>query len=195
MHLLIGLGNIGREYQSTRHNFGFLLLDQIVKDYALREQSKKFKSEIFSGEIAGHKIIALKPQTFMNLSGLAVSEAAAFYKIEPKNILVFHDDVDLALGKVKVKIGGGNAGHNGLKSIDEMIGKDYARLRLGVGRPENKEFETADYVLGKFGKEEMVVVEKTNEKISKLLGDLLEGRADGFLNKFHQQLPIKTITN
>lgn len=185
MHLLVGLGNIGREYESTRHNFGFLLLDQIIKDHGFTLQSKKFKSEVFSGEINGKKIIALKPQTFMNRSGIAVAEAASFYKIAPKNILVFHDEVDLVLGKIKVKVGGGSAGHNGLKSIDEMVGKDYVRVRLGVGRPENKEFSTADYVLGKFSKDEMVMVEKVNEKISKLVGELLEERADSFLNKFH----------
>jgi peptidyl-tRNA hydrolase, PTH1 family len=186
MHLLVGLGNVGREYQATRHNFGFLTLDQVLADYNFCEQSKKFKSEVFSGEIAGKKIIALKPQTFMNLSGLAVVEAAAFYKVSPESILVLHDDVDLALGKIKVKIGGGHAGHNGLRSIDEAIGKNYMRLRLGVGRPENKEFETADYVLGKFSKEEIKIVDETNKKISKLIAELLEGRADMFLNKFHQ---------
>lgn len=185
MHLLVGLGNIGREYEMTRHNFGFLLLDQIIKDHDLQSTSKKFKSEVFSGEIAGEKIIALKPQTFMNLSGIAVAEAASFYKIAPENILVLHDDVDLALGKIKIKIGGGNGGHNGLKSLDEMVGKNYMRLRLGVGRPQNKEFDTADYVLGKFSKEEMKVVEEINKKISKLVRELLEGRADNFLNKFH----------
>jgi PTH1 family peptidyl-tRNA hydrolase len=185
MHLLIGLGNIGREFEFTRHNFGFLLLDWIIADYGLREQSKKFKSEVFIGEVEGKKIIALKPQTFMNRSGVAVLEAANFYKIEPENILVFHDDLDLSLGKIKVKIGGGNAGHNGLKSLDEMLGKNYARLRLGIGRPENREFEISDYVLGKFSQEELRLVRKNNEKISDLLGELLEGRWDRFLNKFN----------
>ena len=187
MLLLVGLGNIGREYELTRHNFGFLLLDQVIKDHQFQSASKKFKSEVFLGEIAGKKIIALKPQTFMNLSGLAVGEAAAFYKIEEKDIFVFHDDVDLVFGKIKTKVGGGHAGHNGLKSIDEMIGKNYTRLRLGVGRPENKEFSTADYVLGKFSKEEMAEVEKINKKISKLISELFEGGADGFLNKLHQK--------
>jgi PTH1 family peptidyl-tRNA hydrolase len=185
MHLLIGLGNIGREYELTRHNFGFLLLDQIVEDYGLVAQSKKFKSEVFAGTIDGKKVIALKPQTFMNLSGAAVLAAASFYKIAPKNILVFHDDLDLAPAKIKVKIGGGNAGHNGLKSIDESIGKDYMRLRLGIGRPQNAEFETADYVLGKFSRDEMELIKKTNEKISDLIGELLESRPDSFLNKFY----------
>jgi len=185
MHLLVGLGNIGREYEFTRHNFGFLLLDQIIADHSFQAQGKKFKSEVFSGEIAGEKIIALKPQTFMNLSGHAVAEAANFYKINPKNILVFHDDVDLAFGKVKIKTGGGNAGHNGLKSLDESVGKNYTRIRLGVGRPENKEFSTADYVLGKFSKDELAEVKKISQKISSLVAELLEGRVDQFLNRFY----------
>ncbi len=185
MRLLVGLGNIGQEYELTRHNFGFLLFDQIVKDHNLHGQSKKFKSEVFAGEISGKKILALKPQTFMNNSGIAISEAATFFKIEPKNILVLHDEVDLDFGKVKVKIGGGNAGHNGLKSIDEIIGKDYMRLRLGVGRPENKNFSTADYVLGKFSTEELLAAAKINEKISKLIGELFSEKADLFLNKFY----------
>lgn len=185
MHLLVGLGNIGREYESTRHNFGFMLLDQIIEDYGLVAQSKKFKSEVFSGEIDGKKVIALKPQTYMNLSGGAVLQAASFYKIAPKNILVLHDDLDLAPMKIRVKIGGGHAGHNGLRSIDEAIGKEYMRVRLGIGRPQNAEFETADYVLGKFSREEMELVEKTNKKISDLFGELLEGRVEGFMNKFY----------
>jgi peptidyl-tRNA hydrolase, PTH1 family len=183
MYLLVGLGNFGREYELTRHNFGFMLLDQIIEDYGLVQQSNKFKSEVFSGEIVGNKIIAIKPQTFMNLSGEAVLSAAGFYKIPVKNILVFHDDLDLDFARIKVKIGGGNAGHNGLKSIDGAIGKDYMRVRLGIGRPKNSEFETSDYVLGKFTKDEMNVVQETNRKISDFLEELLNGQLDKFANQ------------
>lgn len=190
MFLLVGLGNIGREYEFTRHNFGFLLLDKIVSDHHLRAQGQKFKSETFSGEINGEKILALKPQTFMNLSGRAVIEAANFYKIPPQNILVFHDEIDLALGRVKIKIGGSSAGHNGLKSLDEAIGKDYVRIRLGVGRSENPHIPTADYVLGKFSAEELSQVEKINHKISELIGEILSGNYDKFLNKFSVTLSL-----
>ena len=185
IYLIVGLGNIGREYEMTRHNFGFLLLDQIISKYKFEEKAAKFKSEVFSGEINDLKIIAIKPQTFMNLSGEAVIAAANFYKIPLKNILVLHDDVDLAFAKIKFKIGGGHGGHNGLKSIDEALGKDYMRLRLGVGRPENKEYSTADYVLGKFSKEEIQVVEKINVKIADLVSLILEGKENDFLNRFH----------
>ncbi len=186
MYLLVGLGNIGSEYELTRHNFGFLLLDQIVEDYGFVVQSKKFKSEVFSGTIAGQKVLAIKPQTYMNRSGVAVAEAINFYKIDLKNVLVFHDDLDLALGKIKVKIGGGHAGHNGLRSIDECCGKDYWRLRLGIGRPDNKGYDTADYVLGKFNSEEIKLIEKTNLKISDLIEEMILGKAENFMNKFYQ---------
>ncbi len=187
MHLIVGLGNIGTEYERTRHNFGFLLFDQIIEDYGFSFQSKNFKSEIFAGEIAGEKVIAIKPQTFMNRSGIAVSQVASFYKIETKNIIVLHDDLDLELARIKVKIGGGNGGHNGLKSIDEMAGKNYMRLRLGIGRPQHLGFETSDYVLGKFTNEEMIAVEKVNGKISDLFEELVIGKIDGFMNKLYQK--------
>lgn len=185
MYLIVGLGNIGREYEKTRHNFGFLLLNQIVEDYGFSAQSKNFKSEIFIGEIDGNKIIAIKPQTFMNRSGISVSQIANFYKIETKNIIVLHDDLDLELGRIKVKIGGGNAGHNGLRSIDEMLGKNYLRVRLGIGRPQNSEFATSDYVLGKFSLAELIKVQKVNEKISDLVCELLDGEIEAFMNKFY----------
>jgi len=174
MHLIVGLGNITKEYQFTRHNFGFLFLDQIINDYDFKASAKKFKSEIFSGAINNEKIIAIKPQTYMNLSGEAVLQVATFYKVEPSNILVIHDDIDLELGRVKFKIGGGNAGHNGLKSIDAAIGKNYKRLRLGVGRPKNLNHEVSDYVLGKFSKEEMVVVDKVCSEYASSITEFLK---------------------
>jgi PTH1 family peptidyl-tRNA hydrolase len=184
MHLIIGLGNVGVKYEKTRHNFGFLLLDQILENYGFEAKGEKFRSNLFVGEIKGIKTLAIKPKTFMNLSGKAAEEIAQFYKIPLTNILVLHDDVDLAFGKIKYKVGGGSGGHNGLKSLDETIGKDYMRLRLGVGRPENKEFDTADYVLGKFSDEEMKGLEVVNKKISADLDLILKGRANDFLNKF-----------
>jgi PTH1 family peptidyl-tRNA hydrolase len=184
MYLLVGLGNIGSEYELTRHNFGFLTIDEIVDEYSFNCLGKKFRGEVFSGEIDGEKVIALKPHTFMNLSGRSVIEAANFYKVPTQNIFVFHDEIDLELGRVKIKVGGGNAGHNGLKSIDELIGKNYVRIRLGVGRSENTNISTADHVLGKFNQNELMVANKVNEKISELIPDILSGNYDKFLNKF-----------
>jgi PTH1 family peptidyl-tRNA hydrolase len=185
MHLLVGLGNCGIEYENTRHNFGFLLIDKIIARHKLVSQKKKFKSDFFAGEIFGKKVLALKPQTFMNLSGLAVLEAIKFYKIPLSNVIIFHDDLDLAFAKIKYKIGGGNGGHNGLKSIDENIGKEYARIRLGIGRPEHLKYEISDYVLSKFSKEELEIVEKINQKISDNFLELLNDNPQNFLNKIH----------
>ena len=187
MHLLIGLGNIGKEYEKTRHNFGFLTLDRIIAEHNFqalgKTLGKKFSGEIFAGEIAGKKIIALKPQTYMNNSGVAALAAAAFYKIPLQNIIALHDEIDIPLGKIKVKIGGGSAGHNGLKSLDAAIGKEYWRVRLGVGRPENSGFEVADYVLSKFTKDEMAIVDKINHKISAAIELLINGDVNLFTNK------------
>lgn len=184
MKLIVALGNIGKEYKETRHNFGFLLLDKIVSDYHFSLSGTKYKSEIFTGNIGNEKIIAIKPQTFMNLSGESVISIMSFYKIAIEDILILHDDLDLAVGKVKVKIGGGNAGHNGLKSIDTNIGNNYMRLRLGIGRPQNAEFEVSNFVLGKFSKDEKIVIEEVNQKCSNLIGKLLENDMAGFMNQF-----------
>jgi PTH1 family peptidyl-tRNA hydrolase len=181
MKLIVGLGNIGDEYKNTRHNYGFLLLDQIVEDYGFIDQGIKFKSEVFSGKIADEKIIAIKPKTYMNLSGEAVLEASKFYKIDIKDIIVFHDDIDFNFGEIRAKIAGGNAGHNGLKSVDKLVGKNYIRIRLGVGRPENKDYEISDYVLGKFPKDEFEKVEKINRKISDEFELVINEDLEGFL--------------
>jgi len=189
MYLLVGLGNCKAEYENTRHNFGFLLIDKIIARYKFIPQGKKFKSNFFLGEIEGIKIVALKPQTFMNNSGLAVAEAIKFYKIPLQNIIVFHDDLDLAFTKIKYKIGGGNGGHNGLKSLDENIGKEYARIRLGIGRPEHLKYEISDYVLSKFNKEELENIDKISDKISENFGYLLNNKSQNFLNKIHLSGP------
>ncbi len=179
MNLLVGLGNYGKKYEKTRHNFGFLVLDEIIREFNFEKIGDKFSSEAFVGEISGEKIIAIKPQTYMNNSGIAALSAATFYKINPENIIVFHDEIDIDFGKIKTKIGGGNAGHNGLKSIDERLGKDYWRVRLGVSRPQNKEYEIADYVLSKFSDEELTSVEKIAQNIAKSMPKfLLEKKFD-----------------
>lgn len=166
MHLIVGLGNYGKKYQLTRHNFGFLLADQIITDHNLQNSGLKFNSEFFSGKIANNNVILIKPQTYMNLSGKAVLECMNFYKINLTNLIVMHDELDLELGRIKIKTGGGNAGHNGLKSISEMVGNDYLRIRLGISRPNNLQFEIADYVLSRFSDDELKIVEQVNKKIS-----------------------------
>jgi PTH1 family peptidyl-tRNA hydrolase len=135
MLLFVGLGNPGNKYANNRHNIGFVALDQIADDNGFSPWRNKFQAEVSDGVLNGKKVILLKPQTFMNLSGQSVGEAMRFYKLAPSDITVFHDELDIAPGKCRVKMGGGHAGHNGLRSIHQHIGPDYQRIRLGIGHP------------------------------------------------------------
>jgi PTH1 family peptidyl-tRNA hydrolase len=187
MFLIVGLGNPGLKYHHTKHNFGFLLADQIVENYQLESQGIKFGAQVFVGKVSGKKIILIKPQDYMNNSGSSALQVAQFYKIPPENIIALHDDLDLAFGRIKAKVGGRNGGHNGLKDIDEKLGKNYCRIRLGIGRPENVDYEISDYVLSKFSKDELDAVEKINQKICKLFPVILENNLPEFLNQFSNQ--------
>jgi PTH1 family peptidyl-tRNA hydrolase len=181
MFLLVGLGNVGNKYLLTRHNYGFLVLDKIIQQYNLQSNNIKFKADFFSGNILTHKIIAIKPQNYMNLSGEAVVATANFYKIKPENVLVFHDDLDLCLGKIKYKNGGGSAGHNGLKSIDQLFANNYFRLRLGIGKPEKPQ-DVASFVLSNFNSQELILINDLTQKIAVNLGFLLNNQVDKFFN-------------
>ena len=160
MFLIVGLGNPGKEYANTRHNAGFMVVDAIAEAYSFGKFKEKFDGLIAEGMIAGEKVYILKPQTYMNLSGNAVVKAAQFYKILPQNIVVVHDDMDLPLGKIKAKIGGGSGGHNGLKSIDAAVSQNYNRIRIGVGHPEGRGEEVVNHVLSGFGKAEKEILDK-----------------------------------
>ena len=161
MWLVVGLGNPGAEYAVTRHNIGFMAVDLLAEKLGVRSFSNKFQSEAATADYAGEKLILLKPQTYMNLSGKAVQAALAFYKLPPTQLIVLQDELDLPLGKLRIKKGGGANGHNGIKNIDQMIGPDYWRIRLGVGHPGMKG-DVHDYVLGRFNAEEMTLVAKVN---------------------------------
>lgn len=184
MILLVGLGNPDKKYENTRHNFGFLAIDEIIREYNLEGPKNKYQADIYTGNIAGEKVIAIKPLTYMNRSGISVKDLKTFYKIPLEDIIIFHDDLDLAFGKIKAKVGGGAGGHNGLKSIDSMVGKNYHRIRLGIGRPQNQEHEVSDYVLGKFSKDEKNQVDTINETIAKLSDKIIKKDFVGFLNEF-----------
>ena len=159
--LIVGLGNPGAEYSNTRHNIGFVASDIIAEKLGFSwKESAKFQAIIASGTFESEKIIIAKPQTYMNLSGKSVSILKNYYNIETKDVLVFHDEIDIPLGELRYKQGGGFAGHNGLKSLDQSIGKDYHRIRIGVGRPEGQD-EVSNYVLGHFTKVENTILEKT----------------------------------
>ena len=161
MKLLVGLGNPGKEYIRTRHNVGFLYIDSLNSFFKLQPcYKRKFYSDISESDVKGEKIIFSTPQTFMNRSGESVLAIANFYKIKPNQIFVVHDDIDIALGKIKVKIGGGSGGHNGIKSIDSVIGKEYYRIRIGVGRPP-QDYDVSSYVLEKFNQHDQEIIDQS----------------------------------
>lgn len=181
MKLLVGLGNPGNQYEGNRHNIGFMAIDAIAREHGIGQFRSKHAGLLAEGTIAGEKVMLLKPQTFMNRSGDSVQQAAKFFKIEPSDIIVFYDELDLAPGKVRVKIGGGNGGHNGLRSIDPQIGLDYKRVRLGIGHP-GKEFVTP-HVLGDFAKADKSWLDPLLDGIGKHIALLLKGDDSGFMNK------------
>ncbi len=182
MFLVVGLGNPGTEYQNTRHNVGFMAADVICSRYKFGAFKSKFDGLIAEGQIASEKVYLLKPQTFMNLSGNSVVKAALFYKILPENVIVIHDDIDLALGQLKAKMGGGAGGHNGLKSIDSNITPNYNRIRIGVGRPQNKGPEVIDYVLGHFSKQDKEILDKAFDVVSEAVEVLIQNGIDSCSN-------------
>lgn len=174
MYLVVGLGNPGSEYANTRHNVGFMAADVICSRYNFEVFKKKFDGEVAMGQIANEKVMVLKPHTYMNLSGNSVVKAALFYKILPENIIVIHDDMDLKIGQLKAKKGGGSGGHNGLKSIDSHVGPEYNRIRIGVGHPINKGKDVINYVLGAFSKEEKNILEDSMDIITESVEVLIK---------------------
>ena len=160
MWFVSGLGNPGKKYQNTRHSIGFDFVDSIVDKYNFKLNKKDKLKEIFRGKIAGKNYIFCKPLTYMNVSGPVIEKVVNFYKIPKSKILIIHDDIDLTDGKVKIKIGGGNGGHNGLSSIDQTIGTNYKRLRIGIGHPGSKDL-VSSYVLDKFNKIDRKIIDRT----------------------------------
>jgi peptidyl-tRNA hydrolase, PTH1 family len=165
MFCVVGLGNPDIGYQRNRHNIGFMVADEIVRRYGLGQVSKKYSSEISECKTDIHKFFVQKPQTYMNRSGIAVSGLCSFYKIMPQNIIVIHDDLDLEPFDIRVKQAGGHGGHNGLKSIDSFIGQNYIRIRIGIGRPADKEMVTS-WVLGDFKKTDNTLIETISDAIA-----------------------------
>ncbi|MDW3224882.1 MAG: aminoacyl-tRNA hydrolase [Paracoccaceae bacterium] len=167
MRLIVGLGNPGAKYAKNRHNIGFMAVDRIADDHGFSAWKSKHQSSVTEGRIGSDRVVLLKPETFMNNSGQSVQAAMRFYKLEPADVVVLHDEIDLAPGKVKHKVGGGHAGHNGLRSIHTHIGPEYARVRLGVGHPGHKD-RVPSYVLHDFAKADEA-----------WLDDVLRGVSDG----------------
>ena len=183
MRLIVGLGNPGARHARNRHNIGFMAVDAIARRYGVAAPRSRFKGELAEGVIAGERRLLLRPQTFMNASGEAVLAAMSFYKIPPGEIVVIHDEIDLRPGKVRVKRGGGAAGHNGLRSIDAMIGPDYWRVRIGVGHPGIKEL-VQPYVLQNFSADEFKEwVEPLTEVVADTFPLLLDGTPQAFMSE------------
>jgi len=190
MRLLVGLGNPGPRYAGNRHNVGFMVLEAIARRHGIGPWRRRFAGVAAEGPLGGERVILLLPGTFMNDSGLAVAEAAHFYKIGVGDIVVFHDEIDLAPAKVRVKTGGGVAGHNGLRSISSHVGNDYRRVRIGVGHPGAKEL-VMPYVLGDFAKAERPWVEALRDIIADNAVMIAKGEDSGFQNKVHLAMQAK----
>tara|TARA_B100001057_G_C22710171_1_gene895436 strand:- start:243 stop:806 length:564 start_codon:yes stop_codon:yes gene_type:complete len=179
MLLFVGLGNPTPDSENNRHNVGFKIIDSINKKFNLSKQKPKFKGLLTTGNIENKKVYAIKPLTFMNNSGICIRELIEYFKIEAEDVIVFHDDLDLEFGKIKAKFGGSSAGHNGVASIDKFIGKDYSRVRIGIGKPKEN-IEISDYVLQNFDEDESVSIEKISKDITDAIAILVEKKLDLF---------------
>ncbi|MGN7293241.1 aminoacyl-tRNA hydrolase [Rhizobium sp. SAFR-030] len=182
MLIIAGLGNPGSKYSGNRHNIGFMAVDAIQRRPGFSPWSKKFKAEISEGELGGDKVLLIKPQTFMNLSGESVGEAMRFYKLSPADIVAIYDELDLVPGKARIKLGGGHGGHNGVKSLDAHCGREYRRLRLGIGHPGSKE-QVQNHVLGDFAKSDRVWLDPLLDTLADNAEMLVKGEDSQLMNK------------
>ena len=179
MLLFVGLGNPTPDSENNRHNVGFKIIDSINKNFSLSKQKPKFKGLLTTGNIEGEKVYAIKPLTFMNNSGICIRELLEYFKFDAEDVIVFHDDLDVEFGKIKAKFGGSSAGHNGISSIDKFIGKDYSRVRIGIGKPKTQ-IGIEDYVLQNFDEDELIGIDKISKNITDSIGDLIKKKLDLF---------------
>lgn len=192
MLLFVGLGNPGPRYAGNRHNIGFMAVEAIARRHDIAPWRRKFQGVAVEGAIARERLLLLLPGTYMNESGRAVAEAARFYQLEPSSVVVFHDELELPPGKLRVKTGGGNAGHNGLRSISSHIGNDYKRVRLGIGHPGQKHL-VESYVLNDFAKSERPWVDALCDVMADNAALLVEGKDSTFQNKVHLAMEAKGL--
>ncbi|WP_169543062.1 aminoacyl-tRNA hydrolase [Sneathiella aquimaris] len=194
MILLVGLGNPGKGYSDNRHNYGFMAVDDIIHRHSFGPEKIRFQGMISEGRIGTEKVLALKPTTYMNESGRSVGEAARFYKIPLENIIVLHDELDLPMGKLRVKTGGGHGGNNGVRSIEAHMGKEFHRIRMGIGHPGDKS-QVSSHVLKDFSKADRKIVQTVIEAVSRHIEKMIDGDAAGFMNKVALELaPPKNKT-
>ena len=183
--IIAGLGNPGMTYANTRHNAGFMALDQLAKSNSIDVKTMRFKSDCGDGNVGGERWLLMKPATFMNLSGEAISQAAAFYKIPPERIVIMYDDISLPPGKLRIRRKGSAGGHNGMKSIIALLGTDeFPRVRIGVGAKPNPDYDLADWVLSKFTEDDMKNLTPALENAAKAAELIVQGKIDEAMNKF-----------
>lgn len=195
MILVSGLGNPGSEYASTKHNLGFLTVDEIAKRVGIDLKKKKFNGSYGEGFLGTEKLVLLKPETYMNRSGQSVSDAAAFYNIPPPNIIIIHDEMDLPSGSIRIKAGGGAAGHNGIRSIIAELGNgDFIRVRIGIGKPGEKS-RGADHVLSRFNKEDGQAVQDAVLRAADAVIEIIESGLEMAMNKFNVRAPENKVND
>ena len=187
MLLFVGLGNPTPDSENNRHNIGFKIIDALNQKFGLSKQKPKFKGLLTTGNINEKKVYAIKPLTFMNNSGICIRELIEYFKIDAQDVIVFHDDLDIDFGKIKAKFGGSSAGHHGIESIDKFIGKDYSRVRIGIGHPKEKK-KVNNHVLEDFKEDEEEQIKEIAENIVKLIPTLLEKKIDLFSSKVNSNL-------
>lgn len=194
MKLIIGLGNPGRQYAQTRHNIGFMVIDYLAEKLGISVDRAKFKSLVGEGFAGTQKIILAKPQTFMNLSGEAVYDMIGWYKTSYEDILVIYDDIDLPLGKLRLRMKGSAGGHNGMKSIIYLLQSDeFPRLRIGLGRPEDPRIDSADFVLGKFNEQEAEIITEAIRNAGEAVLKIFSAGVEGVMNEVNRETPGEEV--
>ena len=183
MYLIVGLGNPEEDYKNTRHNMGFDTVNKIASEYNMEVNKKKFRGLYGTGIIESQKVILLKPQTFMNLSGESIKEAVDFYKVENTNIIVIYDDMDIELGSIKIRKKGNPGSHNGMKSVVKYLGTEFPRIRIGIGRPDDEDF--IKHVIGPIPKEEQDILDKSTTAAKDAVVEIIKSGVDNAMNKFN----------
>ena len=184
-HIVVGLGNVGKEYEKTRHNAGFMAIDALAEKCGVRIDRAKFHALTAEATIAGVRVLLMKPTTYMNNSGVAISEAAAFYKIAPENVIVLHDEISFDAGVMRIRRKGSAGGHNGLKSIIAHLGSDaFPRIKIGVGKKPSPEYDLVDFVLGKFSQDDLAKLAAENDSIIASVELMLTGKTEEAMNKY-----------
>ena len=185
MFVIAGLGNPGKKYENTRHNMGFITVDQLAEKHNIKVDKIKFKALVGEGRIAGQKVLLVKPQTYMNLSGESIREVMNFYKLEPENLIVIYDDMDIEPGKIKIRKKGSSGGHNGMKSIIQMLGtEEFSRIRIGIGRPKHNGDEI-NYVIGAIQEDQIPILEEGVKKAKEAVIEILKNGIDSAMNKLN----------